>query len=395
MATNLPENVTFDKLVQFDKVATEIHQTFESLINQLIARRDALLQRAHELREDYRNQEATRIAAIEELERVQQEISIKANSNIEFHEQVNQAYKQGLRKHAPSATFLCPVFRCQRNDTFLQLISELGEIVPCVVPDYSLKKEPQLTALKRGNGANEIYTPRGIAFNEFTELMYIADCWNSRIQIATSLKGEFVSQFRNEKLMNPWGIAVDKQSIFVTDICHNALFQFKKKNFKEINRTGTRGNKEGELNRPHGVCVDTNGDVFVADCANHRLSIFSKLLKFKTCIGVGQLCQPQDVKLSADRIVVLDWSPKCVHFFSREGHLLSSCVCLVTDPETRDCLVTDPYFFCLDAADNIIISDWKHDVIKIFTESGDHIHTLGRGGRGKRRVDRSSWGLYN
>ena len=380
MATNMPANVTFDKMTQFDNVATIIHETFDLLIDQLIARRDALLQRVHELREDHRNKEVTRIAAIEELERVQQqmqEIRIKENPILKFHQQAIHAYKQGMKEMEPSARFLCPVSRCQNKDTIRQLISELGEIVQCEIPDYSLKKEPVLTAGKLGGGANQL-NATGIAFDESTELMYIADCGNSRVQIV-SLKGEFVTQFRKDKLGNPWGIVVNNESIFVTNVEHHALFQFRKKDFKLINRTGTEGNKEGEFNCPRGLCIDTNGDVLVADSLNNRVCVFSKLLKFKSCIGIGQLHYPTDVKLSADRVVVLDYSPKCVHFFSREGHPLSSCV----SKGTEDIMVANPFFFCVDSAGNIIISDCDGNAIKIYTESGQHIHTLGRKGEGR------------
>ena len=384
MATFLPENVAFDKMSYFDSVADKIHQTFECLIDQLIARRDALLQRVHELQEEYGNKETTRVAAIEELKRVQQQMqdmTIKVNPNLEFHKQAKQAYQQGMKTLEPSATFLCPVFRCQRKDTMRQIISELVEIVTYEIPDYSLKEEPVLTAGKFGSGANELDTPIGIAFDETTELMYIADCWNSRIQIV-SQKGEFVTQFRNIKLKSPWGIAVDKEFIFVTDIWNHALFQFRKKDFIFINKTGTKGNEKGHLDNPYGLCIDTNGDVLVADSDNDRLSVFSKHLKFSYCIGIGQLCRPQDVKLSAVGIVVLDKSPKCVRFLSREGHLLSSCV---SRGDTPDCLVASPSFFCLDAADNIIIGDWEYHAIRIFTQAGHLIHTLGRqgGGRGE------------
>ena len=206
-------------------MATEIHQTYECLIGQLIAKRDALLQRVHELREDHRNKETTLVAAIKELERVQQqmgEMNIRTNSNLQLHTQAKQVYQQGMKELEPSATFLCPVFRCQRTDTIRQLISELGEIVAYEIPDYSRKKEPILTAGKLGSGDNELDTPRGVAFDETTELMYIADCWNNRIQIV-SLKGEFVTQFGNGDLMSPWGIAVGKECIFVTDTESHAL----------------------------------------------------------------------------------------------------------------------------------------------------------------------------
>ena len=101
---------------------------------------------------------------------------------------------------------------------------------------------------------------------------------------------------------------------------------------------------------------------------------------FKSCIGIGQLRLLTDVKLSADHVVVLDHAPNCVHF-SREGHLLSSCV---PQGKTPVSLVYGPSFFCLDAANNIVISDYSNHAIKIFTELGEHIHTIGREGNGKR-----------
>ena len=375
MATNLPPNVAFDQMPHFDNVEAKIQQTFDSLIDQLITRRDALLQRVQELREDHRNKETTRIAAIEELERVQQqmhEMCIKVNPNIKFHQQAKEAYQQGLKKQEPSATFLCPIFRCQRMDTIREMIAELGEIVPCEIPNYSLKKDPILTAGK-------LEYAKGIAFDDTNELMYIADYGNRRVQMV-SLKGEIVAQFGKNSLMFPCGIAVTDECIFVTDTGHHALFQFRKKDFELLNRVGTEGDKEGQLNYPRGLCIDTNGDVLIADSNNNRVCIFSKQLEFESCIGIGQLCYPKDVKLSDNRVVVLDWNTKCVHFFSRDGHLLSSCVS--RDME-QDSLVSHPSFFCLDAANNIIISDYSYHAIQIFTELGHHIHTIGRKGEGE------------
>ena len=379
MATNLPPNVTFDKMPYFDKAVDKIQQTFDPLIDQLIARRDALLQRVQELREEHRNKEVNRIAAIEELERIQQqmqEMSIRENPNIEFHRQASEAYQQGLKKQEPSATFLCPIFRCQRMDTIRELITELGEIVPCEVPNYSLKTDPISTGGELGKGVN-VLNVRGIAFDDTTELIYLAEGM-SGVHVV-SLKGEFVKHFGNYKLGYPCGIAVTNECIYVTDIIRHALSQFRKKDFKLLNKTGTEGTREGQLLYPRGLCIDTNGDVMVADTDNHRISVFSKQLKFKSCLGIGHLQYPKDVKLSDDRIVVLDHGTKCVHFFSRDGHLLSSCV-----PQGyTDSLVCSPYFFCLDAANNIIISDRYNHAIKIFIELGHHIHTIGRKGEGR------------
>ena len=97
--------------------------------------------------------------------------------------------------------------------------------------------------------------------------------------------------------------------------------------------------------------------MFVADYGNNRVCIFSHDLKFISKLGIGQLDRPKDVKLTPDcQVVVLDCGPECVHFYSRNGHLLSSYVSRKYEPEY---LVHIPSFLCMDLAGNIIDHDTK------------------------------------
>ena len=126
--------------------------------------------------------------------------------------------------------------------------------------------------------------------------------------------------------MEPWGIAITSEHIYVTDRGLHALFQFNKDSFELLNRTGTKGQTDGQFNGPRGLCTDYSGDVYVADNANNRVCIFSNYFQFKSEFGIGQLYRPKDVKLTPNcQVVVLDRSPECVHFYSRNGHILSSC----------------------------------------------------------------------
>ena len=68
-----------------------------------------------------------------------------------------------------------------------------------------------------------------------------------------------------------------------------------------------------------------------------------------------------------------------MHFYSKNGHFLSS---YISQEQGPDCLVYRPSFFCLDLAGNIIISDYGNDRIKIFSQSEQLIHTIGREGEG-------------
>ncbi|KAI6647975.1 hypothetical protein LOD99_8303 [Oopsacas minuta] len=198
-----------------------------------------------------------------------------------------------------------------------------------------------------------------------------------------SFEGEFLTNFGQDILKKPYGIVVNKEYIFITDILHNSLFKFCKNKLYLLKRTDNSDSKEEELKLPRGLCIDTNGDVFVANRDKHRVSIFSTLLQFKSNLGTKQLYYPHDVKLTQDCVVVLDWSPRCVHLFSRNGDYLSSCI---SQGDKPNCLLSYPQFFCFDLSGNIIISDTNNHCIKIFTQSGEFIHSIGCKGKKKEEL---------
>ena len=168
MATNIPTIVPTNPMAQFNSVATRIHKIFDPLIAQLIARRDALLLELSQLREDYSEKEATRRAAIQEIEMAQQQmqmLSLKVNINIPVHQQAADAYKQGLQQLETPTKLPCPQFTCPTLHKLGSLIAEFGEVIDWEAPDYSLKREPVLTAGKWGTGVNELKAT-GLAIDE-------------------------------------------------------------------------------------------------------------------------------------------------------------------------------------------------------------------------------------
>ena len=379
MATNQPTNAPVNQFHLYDFVATEIADTFNRLIEQLTARRDTLLTKLQTMKEDFVTKETTRIAAIAELERVirqMREESIKVNVNLETQEKAIQVYLDEMERHQTPTKLPHPLFSCP---TLLHLqthIAEFGKVREWEL-DYSLKKQPVLAVGKIGTANNELGQPRGLALDEPNQLIYIADWSNSRIQVV-SFAGKFLKRFGKGILELPWGIAVTEDNVFVTDSDLHALLQFGKKDYKLVRRTGTEGGGEGQLNYPSGLCIDYNGDVYVANSSNDRVSVFSKDLNFLKHLGTQQLKNPLDVKVTPSSVVVLDDSPNCIHFFSRCGDLLRSCV-----TQGKGVMVYDPQFFCLDTAGNILITDYFRHSIKILSPSGQLIHEIGKAGHGR------------
>ena len=317
--------------------------------------------------------------AIRELEKTRkqlEEMSLKVNKNIPIHQQATRMYQEGLDNLQTPTKLPHPLFQCQTLKTLQSAVSEFGDVIEYEVPNYSLKKEPILTAGKKGKGEKELNAV-GLFFDEDTQQIYIADWGNDRVQVV-SLQGEFITRFGQDVLQRPRGISVNKDHIFVTDAVHHSLFKFCKDTLQLLN--STKGSEELQLNQPLGLCIDINGDVYVVDWFNHRIVIFSTNLQFKSTFGTHKLIFPQDVKLTPDCVVVLDWSPKCVHLFSRDADYLSSCI---SQGKEQNSLVCYPQFFCLDLSGNILISDRGHHCIKIFTQSGEFIHSIGREGNKK------------
>ena len=140
-----------------------------------------------------------------------------------------------------------------------------------------------------------------------------------------------------------------------------------------MRRSDTKGGGDRQLYFPNGLCFDSNGDVYVADNSNNRVSVFSEELKFLNCLGTQQLEHPHDVNVTPDSVIVLDSSPNCIHFFSRRGELLRSFV-----TQGEDDMVYGPRFFCLDAAGNVLTTDRNRHCFKVLSPSGQLIHTIGK-----------------
>ena len=379
MATNQPTNEPVNQFHLYDFVAKEIENTFNPLIEQLIARRDALLTKLQTMKEDFVTKETTRRAAIEELERVirqMKEESIKVNVNLEAQEKAIQVYQDLMERHQTLTKLPHPFFSCPTLYRLQTQIAEFGEVTEWEL-DYSLKKKPVLAVGKEGKANNELYLPSGLALDEPNQLIYIADSYNSRIQVV-SFAGKFLKRFGHGILQRPWGIAVTEDNVFVTDSDLHALLQFSKKDYKLVRRTGTKGRGEGQLNYPRGLCIDYNGDVYLAESNNHRVSVFSKDLNFLEHLFTQQLSYPRDVKVTPNSVVLLDESPNCIHFFSRSGAFLRSCV-----TRGEGGMVYCPQFFCLDPAGNILITDYNRHDIKILSPSGQLMHTIGKEGYGR------------
>lgn len=153
-----------------------------------------------------------------------------------------------------------------------------------------------------GSGDGELDRPAGLAIRD--DVLYVVDSRNHRVQKFT-LDGRYISQFGGlgsgpGEFNTPWGICLDQEdNIFVADWRNDRIQSFSKDGewLASFGQPGTGGDTSiarehggirvvprpvGLFNRPTGVAVDKDGDIYVADWLNNRVQVLTPEGRFIT-----------------------------------------------------------------------------------------------------------------
>ena len=176
----------------------------------------------------------------------------------------------------------------------------------------------------QGSGDCELNRPSGIAISR-EDTIYIVDSRNNRVQ-TFNLEGTFLGKFGSSGSDNgqfnlPWGMCLDKDSnVFVADWRNDRVQSFTANGEWLATfgtpAVGTSGNcynarvnggikhseaPVGTFNRPTGVCVDQDGDIYIADWLNNRVQVLSPEGRFITeFTGDGNLSNMGISKLQSN-----------------------------------------------------------------------------------------------
>ena len=238
-----------------------------------------------------------------------------------------------------------------------------------------------LTAVaKKGKAPGELWYPRGVVIDPATNHIYVAE-GNifdnfARVSIFSEC-GEYLNCYTHEHLRALWGIAIDGNNVYVTDWEVHAVFHLKiEADLRLVGRLGGRGSNIGQFISPRQLCISTNGDVYIADTYNDRIQILDFSLHPIREVTHPSMHRPYDVTLTTEEMYILSYEDSsCIQVFNHSGHMIRS---LITCGEGMQ--VVRPYFFCLDTKKNLIISENWADQIKIFSNEGTLLHTIGKYG---------------
>ena len=360
-----------------DTVERHINRSIDGLIALLNLRRAQLLTQLRDAREE------KRAAAVAQQEmqtqltaaRTALQTHLKENPLQSMQERMVSELEQKqreLRMNIPVET----EFQCQCDTRDLEAsISRLGEIiqVPVGTPNYGTFQIPTVATGKRGSAPGEFNCPCGVAINEATNQIFVANYSNNRIEIFAET-GENLNQLG--ELHNPYGIAIHENSLFVSSFRSHTISKYSLTDFSLVKQIGREGSNNGEFKYPTQLTTDPNGHVYIADSYNDRICVLDTDLHHMRNITHQSISKPYDLKLSNDRIYVLcPYKNPCMLVLSIEGDMLHS---LISCGQGMD--VLSPWFFCLDRNNNIVISDINGHCIRVFSPAGDLLHTIGREG---------------
>ena len=213
----------------------------------------------------------------------------------------------------------------------------------------------------------EILKPFGMAL--YDNKLYVCDVGRSAVEVIDLKTGEFGMLSKDRRLMSPGNIVIDNGNKYVADGKAGTVFVFDRKNNlagmwgkgigivpidvdiyedklyvldsegcqvvvfdkitgKELKRIGKKGNEVGELNWVTGLTVDHQGDVYVVDTVNARVTKFDKEDVFQQMFGFQStsmhgLIRPKGVDVDKEgRLWIIDAGTNVAKIYNSKSQLL-------------------------------------------------------------------------
>ena len=373
MAKQIPECDT-PVVDPFSEVEREINLIFNVIFDVVRKRKETVLTELRELKKQQEEKNVQTWSQIRDLEASKEELTLyyqklKLNVAKLEMEKTIQGVDQQLFQLNRDLSTTNVLFNCDTHKMG-QDIADFGQIQITTVQntrDYTLIQSPGTSVSRFGYNKEELNKPRGVYIDNSTEIVYIADSTNARIQTWT-MDGEYKAEFGKLELRYPYGTTVLDGAIFVTDLDTNSIVKFNLLDYSLIARSDVISPK-CKLTNPYGICSESD-EVFVVH-SEKLIEVFkSDLTNTRSFSGCIKCCV--DIKVKSSILYLLELKKNEIKLLnSKKGNLIRSVV------TKKDGLVFGyACHFCLDQNNNFLITNWKTNHIKIVSEEGDLIHII-------------------
>lgn len=122
----------------------------------------------------------------------------------------------------------------------------------------------------KGKGEGEFDLPHAVCLDAKGRV-YVGDRENNRVQVFDA-EGKFLHQWKESGA--PYGLFLAGDRLFVAD-GRAGWVRALGPDGKSVGRFGEKGTAAGQFQMPHMLCVDSRGDVYVAEVNNKRVQKFT------------------------------------------------------------------------------------------------------------------------
>ena len=255
-----------------------------------------------------------------------------------------------------------------------------------------------------GAAPGRFAVPDGVAVDAAGHV-YVADRDNHRIQTFTAggrllaVWGGVAGRAPGQ-LSDPYGVAADGfGNVYVADTDNNRIVKFTAAGrflaaWGAAGGTGAPGAGDGEFNDPRGVAVDDRGDVYVADHGNNRIQKLSPAGRFLARFGAhggdgtagagdGEFNRPRGVAIDHDgNIFVADKINNRIQELDRHGRFVRRWGAFGGNgtPGLDRGQFNVPYNIAITPDGHVFVSDVGNNRIQEFSPTGRWLAAYGRNG---------------
>jgi len=184
------------------------------------------------------------------------------------------------------------------------------------------------------------------------------------------------------KYVEDFAFSIDGQ-LLVTDAAHAYVQVFDKTTGKYITRFGGKGDDDQHLDKPEGISVAPNGDIYVADYNTGDVKIYDRNFKWKNTFSEYGSDPGQNIKseftdiyegkyympeAGNHRVSVWNLDGTFQFIFGGKGSELGQ----MNNPEAAK----------FNSLGEVVVSDLKNNRIQIFTKDGKFLRAFGKEGSG-------------
>ena len=188
---------------------------------------------------------------------------------------------------------------------------------------------------------------------------------------------------------NPWGVAINQKGEVVVAECGGHCVSVFSPSGEKIHSFGTQGSGPGQFEGPRNVAIDSEGNILVVDGGNHRIQRFTSEGQYSASVGTQgsghlQFYCPKGIAFHArsNKMYVADSANDRVQVLNSDFTFSST---FATKGSGKGHF-TRPWNIACDSTGKVYVTDCGCHRIQVFAAKGEFLYMFGRCGRGREEL---------